>query len=322
LVQDPPVFDNGSDYNYLFQDLQDSLALARTLFPDLLQLATVDDYKFNIQSLLATLVDSGYLRSADYESYFSQLYFDARIQWKKQEGRDEKRLQKKEEDGDETVRGDGEEDADALLADYAVLLMPFYDRNATIPHFFDKLLRSRDPALRLSTAVLMLRNGRSVADSIIRTLAASDQYRSTLLKELNAIHKTDRFPRNFHNQVDVARSLLVGSNKGDNDFFDIQLVDKRPVQFRQSKGYIYFFKYKMGREDEWQMGLSGLQPLNLKEVSTDNGFVRLTGKKIRTDISVNEQFEKQLKQFLFSKRKSAKSFYLDNDYYSDHNDED
>jgi uncharacterized protein YbaP (TraB family) len=321
LVQDPPVFDNSSDYMSLFQDLRDSLALARTLFPDLLQLATVDDYKFNIQSLLATLVDSGYLRSTDYESYFSQLYFDARIQWKKQEGRDEKRLQKKEDDGDESARSDGDDDTDDQLADYAVLLMPFYDRNATVPHFFDKLLRSRDPSLRLSTVVLMLRNNRPVADSIIHALAASDQHRSGLLKELEAIHKSDRFPHNYHNQVEIARSLLV-SSKGDNDFFDVQLVDKKIVQFRQKKGYIYFFRYKVGKEDEWQMGLSGLQPLNLKEVSTSKDFVKLTGKKIRTDLSVRDQFEKQLKQFLFSKRKSANSFYLDNDNYGDHSDED
>jgi len=69
------------------------------------------------------------------------------------------------------------------------------------------------------------------------------------------------------------------------------------------------------------MGLSGLQPLNLKEVSTEDDFVHLTGKKIRTDIPLHEQYEKQLKQFLFSKRKSANSFYLDNDYFSDHDDD-
>jgi uncharacterized protein YbaP (TraB family) len=321
LVQDPPVFDNSSDYNSLFQDLGDSLSLARTLFPDLLQLASVDDYKVDIQSLLATLVDSGYLRSTDYESYFGQLYFDARIQWKKQEGRDEKRLQKKEDEGDESVRVGGDDDTDDLLADYAVLLMPFYDRNATVPHFFDKLLRSRDPSLRLSTAVLMLRNNRPVADTIIRNLAASDQHRSHLLKELDAIHKSDHFPHGFRNQVDIARSLLI-SSKGDNDFFDVQFVDKKLVQFRQRKGYIYFFRYKMGRDDEWQIGLSGLQPLNLKEVSTGDDFVRLTGRKIRANTPVRDQFEKQLKQLLFSKRKSANSFYLDNDYYGDHGDED
>jgi hypothetical protein len=167
----------------------------------------------------------------------------------------------------------------------------------------------------------MLRNGRPVADSIIRNLAASDQYRSTLLKELTDIRKSDRFPRNFHNQEDIARSLLVSSNKGDNDFFDIQFVDKKIVQFRQRKGYIYFFRYKMSKDDEWLMGLSGLQPLNLKEVCTNDEFVRLTGKKIRVDIPEHGQFEKQLKQFLFSKRKSANSFYLDNDYYSEHDDD-
>ncbi len=199
--------------------------------------------------------------------------------------------------------------------------MPFYERNATVPHYFNKLLQSRDPALRLSTAVLMLRNNTPVADSIIQTLAASDQYRSTLLEKLNDIHKSDRFPRNFQNQVDVARSLLV-SNKGGVDFFDVQLVDKKMVQFRQRKGYIYFFKYKIGKDDEWQVGLSGLQPADLKAVNTDDDFVRLTGRKLRPDMPVRDQFEKQLTQLLFSKRKSASSFYTDNDYYNDRSDDD
>ena len=62
MVQDPPIFENGTDYTYLFQDLGNSLALARTLFPELLQLASVDDYKGNIQGLLSSLVDSGYIQ--------------------------------------------------------------------------------------------------------------------------------------------------------------------------------------------------------------------------------------------------------------------
>ena len=100
MTQDPPVFDNGSDYNSLFRDIGDSLALARTLFPALLQLAAVDDYKTNIQSLLSDLVDSSYLQAHDYEGYFSQIYFDAKIQWKKQEGKEtqEKTTEEKEED--------------------------------------------------------------------------------------------------------------------------------------------------------------------------------------------------------------------------------
>jgi uncharacterized protein YbaP (TraB family) len=321
ITQDPPVFDNTSDYNYLFQDLGDSLSLARTLFPGLLQLATVSDYKENIQSLLAKLSDSGYLAAVDYQSYFSQIYFDAKIQWKKQEGRDEKKLQKKENDNNDDNDVEGEDASGNELDDYAVLLVPFYDKNPTIPRFFDKLLQSKDAALRLSTAILLLRHHRPVADSIIRSLAASDQYRSRLLKELQSIHQSERFPSGYKNQEAIARSLLL-SGKGDDDFENIQLVDKRIVHFKGSKGYVYYFKYKVRKDDDWQMGLSGLQPLNRKEVSTDPLFLRLTGKKIKTDTPVADQFDQQLKYLVFSKRKSALSFYLNNDFYGGRGDED
>jgi uncharacterized protein YbaP (TraB family) len=322
LVQDPPVFDNTSDYTYLFQDLGDSLPLASTLFPGLLQLTTVGDYKENIQSLLASLVDSGYLKGGDYESYFSQIYFDAKIQWKKQEGRDEKKLQKKEDDNNDDNDSETGDASGDELNNYAILLLPFYDKNPTIPRFFDKLLASRDASLRLSTAILLLRHNRPVADSIIAALAASDQYRSRLLKSLQSIHKTDRFPRSWNNQESIARSLLVGSRGDDNDFEAIQFVDKSILQFKGAKGYIYFFKYKVKKDDDWQMGICGLQPLNKKELSTDALFVRLTGKKIRPDTPMLEQFGQQLKYLVFSKRKSAISFYLDNEYYGAHADED
>lgn len=322
IVQDPPVFDNASDYNYLFQDLGDSLALARTLFPNLLQLATVDDYKANIQSLLANLVDSGYLHASDYASYFSQVYFDAKIQWKKQEGKDEKRLQKKDDDkDDETIDGDNDDNGANGLDDYAVLLEPFYDKNPTIPHFFDRLLRSKDPGLRLNTAVLLIRHDRPVADSIIQTLVTSDAFRSRLLRNLVAIHKENRFPKAGKTQEAIARSLLVASHGG-SEFADIQLVDKKPAQFKENKGFVYYFKYKINRDDEWQIGLSGLQPLNRKEVSTEPAFVSLTGKRLRADTPAPEQFDQQWKRFLFSRRRSAATFFMDSDYYGGRPDED
>jgi uncharacterized protein YbaP (TraB family) len=322
IVQDPPVFDNASDYNYLFQDLGDSLALARTLFPDLLQLASVDDYKENVQGLLAGLVDSGYLKGANYEPSFPQIYFDAKIQWKKQEARDEKKLQKKEDDnGDENQENEAEDNSTNDLDDYAILLAPFYDKNPTIPHFFDKMLQSKDAMLRLNTAILLLRQGRTVADSIIRTLAAADPYRSTLYQQLLSIHKEDLFPRQYKNQVDIARSLLAASH-GSTGLADIQLATSRKVQFKEWSGTVYCFKYKTGKDDDWQIGLSGIQPTNQKEVNTTNDFVSLTGKKLKPNIAAGPQFDEQLKKMLFSKRKSAAGFYLDKNYYDHNNDED
>ncbi len=330
LVQDPPIFDNASDYNFLFRDLGDSLALARSLFPGLLQLAAVDDYKDNIRSLLATLVDSGYLKAADYSSWFSQLYFDAKIRWKKQEGRDEEKLQKKDGDkeDDNVYYSDraSSEDANNDLEDYAVLLMPFYEENPTVPHFFDKLLQSKDALLRLSTATLLLRHQKPVADSIIHALAAADQYRNPLLKALRAAHREDCFPREFNNPLAIARSQLVRL-RPNTEFFDIQFVDKTLVRFRRQSGYLYFFKYKLTKEDDWEMGLSGLQPADPTAVDCgkddpEENFVKLTGKKIRAGTPVREQFDRQLRRFLLSRRRSGTSFYRGDGNSSDEDEED
>ena len=322
MVQDPPIFENATDYAYLFQDLGDSLALARTLFPDLLQLASVDDYKGNIQNLLASLVDSGYLKGTDYESYFSQIWFDARIQWKKQQGRDEKKLQKKEEEiEDNNSDNDAEDNAGNDLDDYGILLAPFYDKNPNIARFFDRMLASKDASLRLNTAILLLRRNHPVHDSIIQSLAAADQYRSDLYQQLMSIDHADRFPKQYRNQVDMARSLLA-AGKGNTGLTDIQYVSRQKFQFKQSKGFVYFFKYKSGRDDDWQMGISGIQPSDPAAVNTSTEFVSLTGKKLKPNVPVNTQFDDQLRKLLFSKRKSAASFYNDHNYFDRSNDED
>lgn len=321
IVQDPPVFDNASDYNYLFQDLADSLPLARALFPDLLRLAAVDDYKGNVQGLLAGLVDSGYLQGKDYSGWFSQIWFDAKIQWKKQEVRDEKKLQKKEDDnGDENTDTDADDNGNEL-DDYAILLEPFYATNPAIPHFFDKMLQSRDAMLRLNTAILLLRHSLPVADSVIQNLAAADAWRSTLYQDLVSIHRTDLFPGRYKDQVDMARSLLAAGHNSAG-FAAIQLIGRRQVRFKESKGNVYLFKYKLNKDDDWTMGLSGIQPADLKEVNTATEFVSLTGQRLRQDKSAGSQFDDQLKRLLLSKRKSAAGFYLDQNYEDRANEED
>ncbi len=321
MIQDPPVFDNNTDYTYLFRDIGDSLALARTLFPGLLQLAAVDDYKSNIQSLLADLVDSNYLQASDYEPYFSQIYFDAKFQWKKQAGKDEKKLQKKEEDNDDNTDVESEDNsAGSALDDYAILLLPFYDKNPTIPHFFDKLLQSRDAQLRMNTTLLLLRHHRPVADSILTTLAADDATRSALFQGLTDINQADKFPQRYKTQENIARSLLVAAH-GSEGLAAITLVERRPAQFKQKKGSVYFFQYKLNKDDDWLLGLSGIQPLNQKDVSTDASLVVLTGKKLRADTPVIQQFEEQWRRVLLSRRKSANAFFSDNEY-GGHQDDD
>jgi hypothetical protein len=105
VLQDPPFFDDSYDYTSIFNNLGDSLKLAATLYPELLQLGSLEDYKKPVSSLLVTLVDSGYIKKNQLEEYFNNIYFDAKVELKKQQGKEEKKMgEKNKENEDEQNR--------------------------------------------------------------------------------------------------------------------------------------------------------------------------------------------------------------------------
>jgi hypothetical protein len=61
-----------------WSELYDTLSLTKLIFPDFLQLMTIDDYKDEVMNVLTVMVDSGYLKASDYETYFSKIYLDAK----------------------------------------------------------------------------------------------------------------------------------------------------------------------------------------------------------------------------------------------------
>ncbi len=310
VLQDPPFFDNSYDYTALFNNLEDSLKLAATLYPELLQLATIEDYKKPVQSLLIALLDSGYFKEVHYENYFNSIYFDAKIALKKQLGKDEKRIneENRKDNDDDPIRNYSNGEQENELNDYAILLMPFYNSNNNVPAFFEKLLRSKDDIIRLNTAIILLRNQKPVADSIIRWFAEKDRWRANLYSRLENIKALDRFPIKYKTQVDLARSYLL-ADKDYNKVDSIILVGKQKSACAGKIGYVYFFKYRIKKDDDWKIGLSGLQPENLLETSSDHKLAVMTDKKFKGDKTVNEQFQEQLKRVLFTFRKSATNFF-------------
>lgn len=63
------------------------------MFPELLQLTTLDDYKERVTDLLVTLTDSGYVKPSVYESSLSAFIIDARVAMKKR-GKMKRRFRK------------------------------------------------------------------------------------------------------------------------------------------------------------------------------------------------------------------------------------
>jgi hypothetical protein len=253
LLQDPPVFENDNDYDLLFDKLGDSLLLAKTLFSQLLQLSTLNDYKENITNLLVTLVDSGFIKGADYENYFSGIYVDAKVALKKQQAKEEKIMEannKKEAIHEETEVEDYSGSGNSFrLNDFAVLLMPFYESNKNIPAFFTRLLQSKDDMVRMNAAVLLLRNQHKVADSILQLLAANDKRRGTLFNKLEKAGRLDQFPSAYKNQLALARSYLVRQLESEK-MDAVVFLKKSPASIKGKTGLLYFFKYRVKKTDD------------------------------------------------------------------------
>lgn len=334
LLQDPPVYDDKSEYSSLFNIIGDSLALAKNLFPDLLQLASLEGYKEPVNSLLKELVDSGFLSAPGYQSYFSPIYFDAKIAMKKQQIKDDKLLQQQsskeyndeEEDDDNAgtnyhtfgrfnryYQYNDADNEDNDLISYATLLIGFYNTNAAIPPFFNKLLRSQDEATQLGAAILLARNNIAVPDSVWQSLAAKDKYRAVLYRRLEAIDKQSLFPKSAATQPLMAQALLL-NDKNSDKFQSCELVGKTRVTVKNKNGYVYFFKYKLNKEDDWKIGISGIQPADLKAVSTNDDLTRMTGKKLMGNKPAVVQYDDALKKLLFTMHRSATYFFSSNLY--------
>lgn len=319
VLQDPPVFENEYAYTSLFSHFDDSLLLAANLYPEFMQLATVSDYKDPVTSLLAKLVDSNYLKGSDYKAYYNNLLFDAKIEMKKQQGKDERKMEasKKNDDNDYAEQVDFRYNSNKQkesLGDYAILLAPFYKQNENVQKLFNKLLLTKNNELKLNTAITLIKNNLPLPDSIINNLAANDRFRGKLYKELENINKLNLFPARYKTQVDIARSFLV-RDKQYEKLDSVVLIGKQTAGFAHQSGTAYFFKYRVKKDDDWKIGISGLQPLDTNKISSDNKLANMTDKKLRSDKPLQEQLQEQLKKTIFGLRNSSRHFFENQRYY-------
>lgn len=319
ILLDPPVFETNYSYGNLFDYLEDSLLLAGNLFPELMNLSPVDDYKNEVLSLLATLVDSNIIRSKDYADYFPRIFFDAKIELKKQRVKDEKIMKEEVKKNTLATPASGYnikyayDNNRSNLYNYSILLLPFYDKDS-VRLFFHHLLQTKDQEVQLQTTILLLRNNKNVPDDILEKLAAQDKFRSTLLVHLEKAGHLDKFPVKYKNQLDISRSFLV-ADKEHETIDSVIFLYKQPVFYHAQKGLVYFFKYRIKKEDNWKIAISGLQPENEKDISSNNTLMVFTDKRIRTDEALDDQLQQQLKKILYSSHKSGKNFYDAVDYY-------
>ena len=343
---------SGSSGGGFLNGLYDSLQLTRTILPDLLPLMTLDDYKKPIMHLLKRMVDSNLVKAKDYEIYYSKFLVEAKQQLKKQAIEEKKSaIEKAEGEKTETKtadlyrRNEGNQGNEDLIT-YATLLLPLRETNPPVNDVLKQMLSSNDKRLKYNTTYLFLRHNVALPDTMLMYFAKLDDFRYELFTDMRTLKMLDKFPAEYKNQQDLSKSKLFSSSyysKPDSLIF----IDSLPASLKNRKGFVFFYKYKTKKDDlSWKLATAGLMSQDNNPFSYDDeedyedddddmgytsimsgwnfsrdenkiAFTEFTDEKIKDDVPVKEQMEKQLKKILYSKRKSAKVFYNEGPDYSD-----
>jgi len=274
--------------------------------------------------------------------YFSKFLIEAKQELKKQviaekkkaieqaeESKDDKKAPSVYDDGDEKDYGNDD------LSLYATLLLPYWETNASVQPLIQQMLKSNDKKLKYSTTMLLIRNNKPYPDSLLNYFGSLDDYRYKLYIDLKKLKKLDKFPALYNNHLDLGRSALFdkkSSSKPDSLIY----LDRMMAKFKGKQGYIYFYKYKTKKTDlNWKLATVGLVPEDSRQFEFENDninsipayditlfgsykynrydFTSFSDTKLNEDEPITSQLNKALKKILYSRRKSAKEFYEDNE---------
>ncbi len=241
MATDLPLLSNTFHISYIFAPYRENLSLAKKLFPELMQYSTISEYKAPIISLLAKLVSEGGLKSKVYRKYKSQILNDAKIQLKRQLGRD---VAPKAQDfySPRTPTQDK-----GVLEDYMTLLYPF-NGEKKVQQFFEKVALIEDSDIRTTYFVLLAENNKAIPQKELKAMAADLNSRQLLFDKLKKVGKLKLFPEAFKTQKDLAEALLFPSRNYSTTRDSIAFLGKKALTYKDKKLTGYYFK-KRNTED-------------------------------------------------------------------------
>jgi uncharacterized protein YbaP (TraB family) len=286
LLTEPPLPSDKYYLNTFFELMEDSLKLSATLFPQLLNVITYEEYKSKIYHLLASIKDSNYIKPALYESFQQQMLNDLRIEWKRQLAGEE----------------DGNTYGNLILEDLTSLLIPFYDR-VGVKTQIEKLLTCKNDYIRRDISLLLLAHQIPVNDSIWVNLAAKDMFRLSTWQSLSKVHYIDKFPKKYCLQEAMARAILY---QGIGSFIkcdSLTMLARKVHQFKWYQGNVYLYKFYNKEKSEWQLALSGLQPIDTSKFELNSMLTGCAYITFDEQKPIDEQFDKVIRLISIRARK-------------------
>lgn len=256
LDRDIPVSNDDRALESTFRPYYDSLELSAYLFPDLLNYTFVNKtYEYEIYNLLSAAVVSNKVSHRVYKKYVNDMFKKSKILVKGERSalqRDKKYL-----------------GVNNTLQRFAYLLFP-YHKKKQISAFIDDLMRLNMRVQTQLLPIMLSANMKVTPEFLSHLMADIKNYERVAMVLFNLKDKEKaQLPAIHIDQERLCRSRLfyTGYNVYDETKDSIVFIGKEWVKTRRQEGWVYFYKTKKEKEDNWTMAYIGIQPKNTDEFS-------------------------------------------------------
>ena len=301
LDYDIPLGSNKDDIKYLFRAFEDSLELASTIFPRVLDFTFVADYKKPIYELLAQLIDSNHIKPKQYAKFYKQIVREAKIELKSQISY-EQAEGAKEKDKTYYYSSYKNKGNDFLII-YTKLLLPFYNKKE-VKTYFNKLLTVQDYKLLTDVYCNMITNNISVDKSVWNYLANDVINYAYLYQELAKIKRLDLFPEDDNLKQNIAKSMLYSSSFNFSKD-TLEFITSKEITIQNKVSHVYFFKSKKPKDDNWSLDYIGIHQSKDNLIQEEN-LVKEKNNKIAKDKDIDEFIKEKVKSIEIIGHKRAR----------------
>ena len=294
IMDEPPIGAKGSS-NSPLGTLRDSLELARLMFPEALSLVSLEELKPSTYGLLATLVDSGFVKRPVYEKQFDLILLEAKNELKRVNATDDK----------------GYSFSTGMLMNYCRLLLPFKEK-PEVKAFFSKINKSKKRQLLIDYSKFNLERELPILDSTIKFITEDREYIIRLVNMLQEEESEKLIPTQYTRDSLIAiycekKFESKYDNKGKVD--TVETVLQKTETIKGKKYLVYYVKYKRKREQD---------PRGTVFVFPDNGVLwpdefweSSNTMVLESDEDPIEELDKLYKEIVRSHRRNK---YGDNSY--------
>ncbi|MGB1038653.1 MAG: hypothetical protein ACPGYY_08405, partial [Bacteroidia bacterium] len=259
IVEETPLTDNENAIAQMFYPFYDSTSVAKELFPEILMLTALPEYKDPVYDLLSSLKDSGFIKSRLYRKHFKQLAWEANNEIKRHKGSESNQTADFfKEETRQTLYNYND-----LLEYYATLLQP-YHKKSKVKRFYDRGNSVNSAGFKIDLALIRLKGGEKLPESTWSNLSKNKNDRIVLYQRLKDMNRLDLFPSKYNH--DTLAMALFAQKARINQYKDsLVFVSKHWVSDDKDSGFMYFFKSKEKNED-WEYGYLGPIDTTVAEV--------------------------------------------------------